>query len=336
MATDIRLYAVCNARYFPSLVALINSLHLTGHRHELIVGDCGLTPDQRERLAPHCTIFPIPADRARDPVLLKPFPHLMAPSGIVVIIDSDFIVTGSLEAIFMQAESGRICAYPDPSVDRHFPEWESLFNLPVPPRNQPYLSAGFVAFSAERWPNLLAQYWKACERIPSQRTLANGAAFDEPLAAGDQDALNAVLMSLVPAEAIEVLPGDERPVWHNDSVRVIDEDRLVCSYLGTPTKLLHADGAQKPWERRAWWRIEEDAYVLLLRRLILGDDLVLRVHPNEVPIWLRDGISGRLALKALHAVRHLGIAITRHSPARGLERWLLDRLARRRGPSSAG
>lgn len=335
MTRDVRFYAVCNARYFPSLVALLNSLRLTGHPYELVVGDCGLTPDQRERLLPYCTIFPIPADRARDPVLFKPFPHLMAPTGIVVIIDSDMIVTGSLEESIALAERGRICAYPDPSVDRHFLEWQELFNLPGSPRMQPYLTASYIAFSAAHWPDLLGQWWAACERIPANRTLAQGAGYGEPLSNGDQDALNAVLMSEVPGDATAVLPKDERPVWQNEWVRVIDEDRLVCSYLGTPTKLLHADGIQKPWELSAWWRIQKDAYVVLMRRLIQGDDLILTLDGGEVPIWLRNGMSGRVALSSLNAIHHLCTAVIRHWPARGLKHWVIDRLEHRRGSSRA-
>lgn len=335
MTQDVRFYAVCNARYFPSLVALLNSLRLTGHHHELVVGDCGLTPDQRERLAPHCTIFPIPPDHARDPVLFKPFAHLMAPTGVVVIIDSDMIVTGSLEESIELAGNGRICAYPDPSVDRHFSQWQELFDLPGSPRPQPYLSTGFIAFSTAHWPDLLGQWWAACERIPANRTLATGVAYGEALACGDQDALNAVLMSRVPAEALVVLPKQERPVWQNERVRVIDEGRLACSYLGTPTKLLHADGIQKPWELPAWWRIQKDAYVVLMRRLIQGDDLILTLDADEVPIWLRDSRSGRIALGSLNAIHRLGTAIVRHPPARGLKGWLIDRLEHPRGSSRA-
>lgn len=336
MSQDATFYAVCSERYFPSVVALLNSLRLTGHRHELAIGDCGLTQEQRERLAPHCTIFEIPGDRTRDPVLLKPFAHLMAPTGVLVIIDSDMIVTGSLDGIINEAAEGRICAYPDPSVDRFFPEWERLFDLSRPPRTQPYVSTGFVAFSALHWPDLLGQWYAACEQVPRHRTLAQGAAYEQPIALGDQDALNAVLMSEVPDTALMVLPKDERPVWMNEWVELIDEKRLMCTYQGTPTKLLHADGIQKPWEISAWWRIQKDAYIVLMRRLIQGNDLTLSLDPSEVPIWLRRGWFGGIALNALNATHRVATAIVRHTPARAVKKWLIDRLEHRAGLARTG
>ena len=77
-------YAVSDARYFPALVALLNSLRLTGHRNELVVGDCGLTPSQRDRLRPHCTLVEISRDVATHPALFKPFAHLLNPTGTIV------------------------------------------------------------------------------------------------------------------------------------------------------------------------------------------------------------------------------------------------------------
>lgn len=336
MRQDVTFYAVCNARYFPSLVALLNSLRLTGNPSELVVGDCGLTEEQRQRLAPHCTIFPIPMDRAKDPVLFKPFPYLMKPTGIALIIDSDMIVTGSFEDIIEAAANGKICAYPDPSIDRFFPEWQPLFDLSRPPRMQPFVSAGFVAFSTVHWPELLARWFGACERIPARRTLAQGAPYEDPISNGDQDALNAVLMTEVPDGALFTLPEQERPVWQNEWVRVMDAERLVCSYRGTPTRLLHADGIQKPWERAAWWRIQKDAYVVLMRRLIQGKDLVLTLNEGEVPIWLRGGRLGGLTLNALNALHRLSTAVVRLPPARAIKRWLIDRLEHRDSLARAG
>ncbi|NJQ96832.1 MAG: hypothetical protein HC784_02240 [Hydrococcus sp. CSU_1_8] len=86
-----------DARYFPGVVALLNSLRLTGHQHRLVILDCGLTPNQRESLQTHCTLFEMPKVLASNPTLFKPFPNLLNPTGTVVIIDSDMIVTRSLQ-----------------------------------------------------------------------------------------------------------------------------------------------------------------------------------------------------------------------------------------------
>jgi hypothetical protein len=249
---------------------------------------------------------------------------------VVVIFDSDFLVTGSLEESLVEAANGRICAYPDPKHDRFFSEWERLFKLARPPRRQTYVTSSFVAFSADRWPDLLRRFHESCELVPAGRTLAHGAGYEDPMSLGDQDALNAVLMSEVPPDALLVLPRDERPVWHNEWVRVVDTEHLICSYDGTPTKILHADGIQKPWERAAWWRIEKDAYVVLMRRLLRDDELDLSVEPRDLPIWLRPGLTGRLVLEVMHAVHRLVTTVVRRWPIRIVKPWLIAQLERRR------
>jgi hypothetical protein len=52
---SITFFTICNEAYFPGLVGLINSLRLVGHDSPIVVGDCGLTPEQRAVLADHCT-----------------------------------------------------------------------------------------------------------------------------------------------------------------------------------------------------------------------------------------------------------------------------------------
>jgi hypothetical protein len=147
VGADATFYAVGDSRYFLPLVALLNSLRLTGHQHELVVGDCGLTADQRAQLRPCCRVFPLRDQTQRHPVLFKPFPYLWRPTGTVVIIDADMIVTGPLEPILSLAGQGKICAYPDPDHDRWFAEWQQLFDLAGAPRHQTYVSSHFVAFS---------------------------------------------------------------------------------------------------------------------------------------------------------------------------------------------
>ena len=70
MATpNAAFYAVANSRYFLGAVGMLNSLRLLGHREPAYVLDCGLTPQQRELLAPHATLVPAPSDA--PPYLLK-------------------------------------------------------------------------------------------------------------------------------------------------------------------------------------------------------------------------------------------------------------------------
>ncbi len=297
---DATFYAVCNADYYPGAVALLNSLRLTGHSEELVIGDCGLTPAQRNQLRTHCTLFEVPANIATDPVLLKAFPYLLKPTGAVVIIDSDMIVTESHEATLKLASEGKICAFADPEHDRCFREWRQLFNLAGDPRHQTYVTTSYVVFSTVHWPDLLGRWWRACEQIPSHRTFSGGALRTDPFAQGDQDALNAVLMSEISEEALALLPDEQRPTFKGSRVKVRDLRTLSCTYNGVSTRLLHADGTRKPWLVRSWFQVRNHAYVRLLRRLILGADVALRVPAEDLPIWLRSGIFPGLLLRALH------------------------------------
>jgi len=295
-------FAVTNAGYFPAATAMLNSLRVTGHEHEVVFGDCGLSPDQQVRLEPHSRIFEIPAAEARDPTLLKSFPHAMNVDGVLVFIDSDMIVTDDLGPVLALAAEGKICAFADPELDRRFPEWEELFGLKGPLREERFISAGFLAWSHSHWPGLLGRWREVCERIPAGATLAHGATNVNPFAQGDQDALNAVLMSEVPTGAVEILPDDERPVWRTTQVRVVDERTLQCRLNGNVPKLVHADGSRKPWQNRMWWRVRKDAYVRLFRRLLFADDVTVTIAPSEVPIWLRPTTLGRSCLQLLNAI----------------------------------
>lgn len=292
-------FAVTNAGYFPAAAAMLNSLRLTGHDHDVVFGDCGLRDDQRLRLEPYGEIVEIPAAEARDPTLLKSFPHAMDLDGVLVFIDSDMIVTDDLGPVLRLAAEGKICAFADPELDRRFPEWEELFELNAPLREQEFVSGGFLAWSHSHWPNLLERWREACERIPVGATLAQGATNVDPFAQGDQDALNAVLASEVPPGAVALLPDAERPVWRTTEVRVLDARTLECRLDGQVPKLVHADGSRKPWQPRMWWRVRKDAYVRLFRRLIFADDVLVKVAPSEVPLWLRPTTLGRTCLQVL-------------------------------------
>jgi hypothetical protein len=314
----VAFFSVTNSRYFPGCVALLNSLRLTGHDHDLVFGDCGLTREQRALLDSESRLVHLDADGARDPVLLKCFPAELGFEGVVVIIDSDMIVTDSLNEVLTFAARGMICAVVDPEADRRFPEWETLFGLAQPPRHQEYVSSGFVAWSTVHWPQLLGRWRELCERVPAQATLAHGAANSEALSQGDQDALNALLMTEVPPEALHLLADEERPVWRNTRVRVLEESTLACEFDGHRTKLLHADGSSKPWQPRVWWRIRHDAYVRLLRRLLFANDAAVPLSRRDVPIWLRPGLVGTACLSGLDHINGMTSFLLRRRTARYL------------------
>jgi hypothetical protein len=301
-----RFYTISDSAFFVGTVALLNSLRQTGHRQDLVVLDRGLTARQREVLQPHAALVELPAEhRDDDPFLVKPFPALLEPEGVVVLLDSDIAVTDSLEAVIAHAAEGRICAFPDHPVDlgRWFAEWHELFELSAPLRHADYLNAGFVAVSVDHWPDFFGRWWEACARIPAQRA---GLADPEPLAQLDQDALNAILMSEVPGGAVEQLPTYS---WDLRRVSVADPVSLQCYEDGVRQPLLHAWLRPKIWQ--APQNVHANAYERLLARILFANDAVARVALADVPRRLRPGLRGRVALYTIAARNELPVVATR-------------------------
>ena len=295
-AAPVTFFTIANAPYFPGLVGLVNSLRLVGHGDAIVVADCGLDAAQRALLAPHCTLFPMPRGAVANPTQYKPFPHLLAPKGIVVIIDSDMIVTRSLAEPIAAAARGKIAVFPDPDFDRWFGEWRDVFALAAPPRHQVYACAGFIAFSTRHWPRLLPRWWEACARTSRHATLQEGAA-DGPTAQGDQDALNAVLMSEFPADAIAYQPAEQQAFkWQFRRVRLTDSATLRCRFRGEEPLILHAAFPPKPWQRRG---VRWTVYLHLLRRLLTSPDVALRLPPRMLERWLRPDRRGELLCRVL-------------------------------------
>jgi hypothetical protein len=312
MGTEATFYTIADAGFFPGLVALLNSLRLTGNSGELVVLDRGLTASQRSLLDGHVTLAELPEALAGRPMLLKAYPHFLEPAGIVVVVDSDMIVTRSLADIAALAGDGRICIFPDPPPhrDRWFAEWEEELELRAPLRRRTYLNAGFLALSTDHWPDLLARWWELCDRVPREQHFGR---FEQPFWAGDQDVLNAILSSEVPEEALAELP-EEGEAYPDDLLEtvVVDEQTLRCELRGRAPTILHYSLGPKAWERKAWVRLRDDAYVRLLPRLLFGDDVAVRLESKSVPLWLRPGARARALVRGAD-LAHGGIRGTAHA-----------------------
>jgi hypothetical protein len=306
--TDVTYFTICNDPYFTGTVALLNSLRLTGNQGSLVVLDTGLRSSQRSRLAKHVRIVELTGDLSR-PWLFKAFPRLFDPSGVIVVIDSDMIVLRSLSNLIEHAWSGKICVFPDPlsQTGRWFREWETAFELRVPLRQgDAYVNAGFIALSVDYWPDFLSRFAEALERMP-QQSIWTGERQDAPFWGADQDALNALLMSEVPSGSVELLPQNQQV--HPDSlarVEVVDDGSLECLVGGERPAILHYSMAPKAWSPRGWRRVRSDAYVRLLSRVVCGTDVVLRLEPEELPVWLRPTVAGKVALAALDRIHAAG------------------------------
>ena len=295
-SSNITFFTICSESYFPGLVGLLNSLRLMGHQDRVVVADCGLAPQQRALLAPYCTLVELDSLSIKNPTQYKPFPYLLGPQGTVVIIDSDMILTRNLDAVLAIAAQGKICVFPDGEKDRWFCEWPEIFGLSSSLRRQTYVCAGFVVFSTLHWPLLLERWWNACARILSSPTYQEGAP-EGPTAQGDQDALNALLMSEFPSDALFLLPNEEAASrWDFPSVRLVDPKTLSCQHRGRASMLLHACLTPKPWQRTG---VRRNAYFRLLRRSLTAPDVALRVPPGLLPVWLRQGPSAELTCHAL-------------------------------------
>jgi hypothetical protein len=292
---------------------MLNSLRLSGNRGELVVVDGGLTAPQRAQLAEVATVLDPPREVAGTHALaVKPSVYLLEPRGVVVLVDSDMIVTRKLDDLVERARGGQIVAFPDhrSKQDRRFAEWEELFELNAPLRQQLYVNAGLVALSMDGWPDFLQRWYRAARRIPAERIQRDPS---DAAWAADQDALNAILMSEVAPEDVWI--GPEGESIHPDGlseVEVVDPRTLACRYRGKATTVLHFSLYPKPWRRRGWRRVTHDnAFVRLMPRVLFGDDVALHVDEKEVPLWARSGAGPKMVSRVLGAAVSAGYGAKR-------------------------
>jgi hypothetical protein len=307
----VTYYTVSNHTYFLGTVALLNSLRVTGNEEPLFVLDAGLMPEECTALERQTTVVSFPEDRG-NPVLLKPYPYLLDASGVIVVIDSDIIVTSSLAPIANLAHEGKICVCPawvEAARNRWFAEWEHTLQLRAPLRREEWVHDGFVVFDTAHWPDLLERWWDVCNLVPSDEVFTSGGA---PFNAGDADALNALLMSEVPREGLAILPQGEE-VFVGD-VRIDDMETLACSVDGRAARFIHVPDRPKPWEHSGWLRRGAAVYLRLMRRLLFADDATLRLDAKQVPLWLRPSPSGTLALTSLGGLTKVLVSLAQLVP----------------------
>ena len=299
---DIRAVTMGSAPYFLGVVALLNSLRITGNTMPLLVLDTGMEAWQRELLAAHCEISP--ARPGVAPYLQKPNAASLSGADITVFLDSDIIVTGPLTSMVEAAASGKVAIFTNQEDDqRWFAEWHELFALRAPLRRAPYMNSGAVALSRVQLPDLLPRWAELCERMVGEPVMSLATTGrDYPFWLADQDALNALLQSEVPADSVVCFEPPGMILGPTDLSRTAVDDlaSLACSWGGQPVTLLHAVGLVKPWQRRARRELRRTAYLACLRRALSGPDLELRVPTRHLPLWLRPGLSATAAAWVLH------------------------------------
>ena len=284
--TEVAYYTAADARFFPGVVALLNSLRLRGEDAPLFVVDCGLTRRQRERLSAHTTL--IPTNESLHPSCQKATGPLSYPAELMVVVDSDIILTRSLAPLFEDARMGNIVGFEDKFFrDRTFEEW-SLLGFGAPAKRR-YANAGLLIFSETTADELLPTFVELQEQllVDPSRAHYGGAprssGHSNPFYFADQDILNALFSTRFDGRVVTL---DHRlaPVPPFEGLEVPDDDPLSCSYADAvrPFALHHI--MDKPWLSP----IEPNAYSEILRRVVTAPAAPIRLDGRDIPLRLTD------------------------------------------------
>ncbi len=284
---DLAFYCVTGRDFFPGAVAMINSIRLQGHGEPVFVLDCGMTRAQRAKLASHATLVTAPSGAA--PSTLKLVVPRARPAGTMVLLDSDLIATRPLTELIEPARSGRLAAFENDG-DRYFVEWSALLDLP-PVRRGPYFTSSAVAIGGAIAARLLPLVADRQRAIPERRTWVGGGDPGDPLFFFDQDVLNAAARSVLDPDQLVTLPPRLAPIPPFAGVRVVNGRALRCKLAGggEPAVLHHA--SRKPW----LVPVRTNPYSRLLTRLLLAEDVPIRLEPGELPLRLRTGAAATAA-----------------------------------------
>jgi hypothetical protein len=291
-------YCVADDRYFLGAVGLVNSLRVVGHREPIFLLDCGLDDEQRRLLAAEVELVDAPADA--PPTLLKAIAPLERPARTIVLIDTDMIVTRSLAALIDEASDSRVVAFRN-DTDRHVAEWGEVLDL-GPVRRQPYVSFALVAMGGERAIEILRLIEDRQDRIDFERTYWRQRRItDYALLFADQDVLNAILASRIEPDRLRALDQRLAPLPPFEGLAVVDESSLSCAYEdGTEPYVVHH------WLAKPWLEPTHDGvYSRLLRRLLVGDDVAIRVPEAQIPLRFRGGVRAFAERKLIDARERL-------------------------------
>ncbi len=313
-AGDRAVYTVGDMRHFLGVVALVNSLRLTGWMEAIVVVDCGFAEWQRRLLSAEVQLLPAPPETA--PHLLKAVGPLRRPARTMAVIDADVVITRSLEPLFRAAEDEmRLVAVTDALGDRFDTRWGDLLGLGQL-RPRPYVNSGFLVTPLDLGRRILGELERLQPLLDVRRSMIGSGNPTDPFYFLDQDALNALLASTaVSDDDLHILPYDAVPHPPFAGIAVADARalRLTCMDGAQPYGLHHIQ--RKPWLHH----LPATPYSELLPRLWLADDLPLRLDESHVPLRFRTGPAGALASRyTAQRVRvgHLRRALGIHRPTR--------------------
>jgi hypothetical protein len=280
-------YCVSGRDFFCGAVALLNSLRLLGHDEPLFVCDAGMDADQRALLEPHATIIKAPG--GAPPSMLKTIAPRAHPADVMAMLDADVIVTRPLGELLDAAAGGALATFRN-DKDRWFESWSELLELGEIPRGH-YLTSSALFMDRETAGEVLPLVADRQARVDLERTWTGSGSQADPLYFLDQDVINAAVRSRLDPGRIAEYDARLAPIPPFAGLRLADAAALRCRYDdGTEPYLLH-HAARKPW----LVRMRSNVYSRLLTRLLLGDDVALRLDPGWLPLRLRDGAAATSA-----------------------------------------
>jgi hypothetical protein len=275
-------YCVADQRYFTGTAALINSLRLVGQDEPIHVLDCGLTGEQRELLRPHANVIPAPFDA--PPWLLKTVAPLERPSEVMVLLDADMVATRRLDPLVDEAAAGHLVVFANP-VDRHVPEWGELLDL-GPMHRVPYVSSAAMLVDRSLGSDVLGLLADRQSKVEFDRSFWRANDTEYPFLYADQDVLNAILSTRVDPDRVLVCEARLSATPPFAGLKVADEVSLRCAYADGAEPYLVHHHVVRPWLEPTYHGV----YSQLLRRLLLGDDVAIRLPEDRLPRWLRTGL----------------------------------------------
>jgi hypothetical protein len=201
----------------------------------------------------------------------------------MVLIDTDMIATRPLDELFEAAEGGRIVAIRDPR-SRHCPAWAEAFGHERA-RSGPYVSSGLIGLGGDIGTRTLELLDRHRDTVDFERTFWRRNDRSYEFLYADQDLLNAALSTEIGhdhALALDSRLAATPPYRH---LRIRDAGTLSCEFRGGLAPLVVHQYVRKPWLEPTF----DGVYSRLLRRLLTGDDVAVRVPERDLPKWLRSG-----------------------------------------------
>ena len=286
-------YCVANRDYFLGAVGLVNSLRLVGHAETIFLLDCGLTAEQRRLLEPEVTLVSGPGDR--PPWLLKTVVPLERPAEVMVLLDVDMVSTRSLTPLIESAARGHLVAFRNP-VDRFVPEWGELLELGTARRRE-YVSSAAICVERALGEEVLGLIEDRQGLVDFELTHWRRNVPGYPFTYADQDVLNAILATRDDPARVHTLEARLAPTPPFAGLSLADERSLRCLYDdGVEPYLVHHHVA-KPWLEPT----HHGVYSRLLRRLLVSDDVAVRVPEDRIPLRLRTGLRAFAERKRINA-----------------------------------